>query len=78
MKGTFEEVVDFLKHYAEFEADQVSRESQLRADLGLDSIDLMALVDDSESEFDIIIEDNEIASINTIGDIVDMIEKKNN
>ena len=77
MKSTFEEVVEFLKNYAEFYAGEVSESTQLIADLGLDSIRLIAIAEDSERKYNIFIEDDELMSIKTVGDIANVIEKHN-
>ena len=77
MKSTFEEVVEFLKDYAEFDAGEVSESTQLIADLGLDSIRLIAIAEDSERKYNIFIEDDELMSIKTVGDIANVIEKHN-
>lgn len=77
MKSTFEEVVEFLKNYAEFDAGEVSESTQLIADLGLDSIRLIAIAEDSERKYNIFIEDDELMRIKTVGDIANVIEKHN-
>ena len=77
MKSTFEEVVEFLKDYAEFDEGEVSESTQLIADLGLDSIRLIAIAEDSERKYNIFIEDDELMSIKTVGDIANVIEKHN-
>ena len=77
MKSTFEEVVEFLKNYAEFDAGEVSESTQLIAELGLDSIRLIAIAEDSERKYGIFIEDDELMSIKTVGDIANVIEKHN-
>ena len=77
MKSTFEEVVEFLKNYAEFDAGEVSESTQLIADLGLDSIRLIAIAEDSKRKYNIFIEDDELMSIKTVGDIANVIEKHN-
>ena len=77
MKSTFEEVVEFLKNYAEFDAGEVSESTQLIADLGLDSIRLIAIAEDSERKYNIFIEDDELMSIKTVGDLANVIEKHN-
>lgn len=77
MKSIFEEVVEFLKNYTEFDAGEVSESTQLIADLGLDSIRLIAIAEDSERKYGIFIEDDELMSIKTVGDIANVIEKHN-
>ena len=45
-------------------------------DLGADSANLMMLIMDLESEFDLTVEDEALSGIKTVGDIVDYIAKK--
>ena len=56
--------------------DQIKPESRLVEDLGADSANLMMLIMDLESEFNLTVEDEVLAGIKTVGDIVDYIEKK--
>jgi len=59
-------------------ADRVEEDAILTQDLGLDSLDLVALRMEIESRYDVFIPDNELDSIVTIGDVVDrMLEKLN-
>lgn len=61
---------------AEIEAAAVSAETSLRDDLDLSSLQAVTLVMDLEDEFDITVEDEEIESLSTVGDIFDLIAKK--
>jgi acyl carrier protein len=45
-------------------------------DLGADSANLMMLIMDLETEFNLTVEDEALGSIKTVGDIVDYIQKK--
>jgi len=75
MPDVFQEVVEFLKNYAEFEVGDVKEDSQLKADLGLDSLTLVEVADDAERHFGIAVADEELIAIRTVGDIVRIIEK---
>ncbi len=75
MPDVFREVVDFLKNYADFEEGEVKEDSQLKADLGLDSLTLVEVADDAERHFQIAVADEELIAIRTVGDIVRIIEK---
>lgn len=76
MQDVWTRVIAFLKEYAEFDAENVTKDSQLIADLGLDSLDLVAMVDDAEERFGIVIDDEELMSIRRVGDIVRAVEEK--
>ena len=57
-------------------ADAVNEKTDFVKDLKADSADLMMMVMDLEAEFNMTVEYDAIASIHTIGDIVDYIEKR--
>lgn len=51
-------------------ADEVTLDSRFRADLGADSISLVEIAMALEAEFDIMLEDDEVAGIVTVQDAV--------
>ena len=55
---------------------QVSLESDLRKDLQADSVELMEFIINLEDEYQIEIPDKAIDEFNTVGDVVDYIEKR--
>ena len=57
------------------EEDEIAMDSSLTEDLGADSLDLVDLVMAFEDEFDFKVEDEQIESISTVGDIVESISK---
>ncbi len=69
-------VVVFLQEHAETELEDISESSQLLGGLGFNSLDLMNIVNDAEDEFGIVIEDDDMLKIVTVGDIVDLIKQK--
>lgn len=58
------------------EAD-VTMEANIKDDLGADSLAVVDLAMSLEDEFGIEIPDNELEGIKTVGDVVKMIESKN-
>ncbi|HSL93744.1 MAG TPA: acyl carrier protein [Bacillota bacterium] len=54
-------------------AEEITLESRFRADLGADSINLVEIAMALESEFDIILEDDEVTNIVTVQDAVTFI-----
>ncbi|ENY54168.1 phosphopantetheine-binding protein [Metamycoplasma alkalescens] len=46
-------------------------------DLNVDSLDLVILISELESNFNIEITDDELMQIKTIGDVINLIEQKN-
>ena len=60
------------------EADDVVPEASMSEDLQIDSLDAVELALELESEFDITIEDEELAGLNTVQDIMDLLAEKMN
>ncbi|MDO5717517.1 MAG: acyl carrier protein [Tissierellia bacterium] len=59
-----------------FGCDNVSNDMRLREDFDVDSITLLEFVMDAEEEFDVEIEDEDLAKFVTVGDVVDYFNKK--
>jgi len=57
-------------------ADDITLDTNIRKDLGADSLDLVEMFMNFESEFDIIVDDDEAANLVTIKDVIALIEKK--
>lgn len=55
---------------------EVKEDSDLINDLGLSSLDLIAIIGEIEDHFNITIEDDDISSIRTAKDIADYVESK--
>jgi acyl carrier protein len=56
--------------------DQVVPEARFADDLGADSLDLVELVEALEEEFEIRIDDDELADIATVGEAFDLLVTK--
>ena len=77
----FEKVVSYLVEVsdAEIESDKVSRDTTLRQDLDLDSLQSLTMILDLEDHYGISVEEDEIVELNSVGDVIDLIiEKQNN
>lgn len=78
---TKEEVEDQVKKIIvekfQIAEDKVTTGAKLDADLGADSLDLVDLMMVLEDKFSMDISDEEASEINTVGDIVEYISKKN-
>ena len=55
---------------------KVVESARVIEDLGADSANLMMLIMDLETEFNLTVEDEALGTIKTVGDIVDYIQKK--
>lgn len=70
----FDKVKEYILMQLPVGGDKVTMEARLVDDLGADSANLMMLIMDLETEFDLTVEDEVLANIKTVGDIVNYIE----
>ncbi len=71
-----EKVKEILAEELSLELDEINDDSDIREDLGADSLDMVQLVMSLEDEFDLEIENEEIQSVTTVKGIVEFINKK--
>ena len=73
-----EQVIEHLINASDedIQPDQITDESSLRDDLDLSSLQAVTLVMDLEDEFGVVIEDEEIEALETVGDVLHIIESK--
>ena len=71
----FEKIKEMIEEMSG-ENTKISPEMRLMADIGFDSLDIVDLIFDLETEFEIEIEDEELEKIRTVADLVNIIEKK--
>ena len=72
----FEQVKDALVESLNIEGGDIKLESNLKDDLGIDSLAAVELSLDLETEFDVEISDEELAALVSVEDIVKLIESK--
>ena len=72
----FEQVKDALVESLNIDEGDIQLESNLKDDLGIDSLAAVELSLDLETEFDVEISDEELAALVTVADIVKLIESK--
>ena len=72
--NVFEKVKEYVLQQLPVSEDKITLEARMIEDLGADSANLMMLIMDLETEFDLTVEDDALANIKTIGDIVNYIE----
>lgn len=70
----FEKISSMIAAQLGVDANEVKMETRLTEDLKADSIDIVAMIMDCESEFDIQIDDEALETLKTVGDIVKYIE----
>ncbi len=69
-----QEMLDWLG--SAFDASDLDLETRLREDLGLSSLKTVDLIVRIEEVFDISISDDDLGSLKTIGDVVEVIRRK--
>ena len=72
----FDKVKEYILMQLPVDGDKVVDSARMVEDLGADSANLMMLIMDLETEFNLTVEDEALGSIKTVGDIVDYISKK--
>ena len=72
----FETLKNLLVDELQLNADEITMESELTNDLGINSIELADLVLMCEDKFDLEIADDDIHQFVTIGDVVNYLESK--
>ena len=70
----FDKVKEYILMQLPVSEEKVTMEAKLIDDLGADSANLMMLIMDLETEYDLTVEDDVLGSIKTVGDIVTYIE----
>ena len=72
----FDKVKEYILQQLPVSEDKVTMEAKLIDDLGADSANLMMLIMDLESEYNMTVEDDALTTIKTVGDLVNYIEAK--
>ena len=71
----FEELKKVLDEQLHLNGMEITKESRIKEDLGADSLDILQLLMTIEEEHGITIPDEELATFETVGDIVNFLEK---
>ena len=72
----FNKVKEYILMQLPIDSDRVVESARMVEDLGAESANLMMLIMDLETEFNLTVEDEVLGTIKTVGDIVDYISKK--
>lgn len=70
----FDKISQMIKEQMHHEDMEVTEDTSLKDELGVDSIDLMEFVVNLEDEFSIEIPDDDIETIEQLGDMLDYLE----
>ncbi len=71
----FEQLKDVICRYVDVDPDKITPDTNIRSDLGLNSLELINIAVAIEDEFDLEIPDREVGNIETLADAVKIIEK---
>lgn len=74
----FETVAPMIAKQLRMDVSKVTRDAKLVEDLKADSANIMVMIMDLEDKFGIMVEDEVIVRLKTVGDVVDYIEAHKN
>lgn len=77
MDSTLEKITAILVDQLGVDATTISMDTDIQADLGADSVSIMELIVEIESEFDVEVPEEKLLVLRTVGDIVTEIDKLN-
>jgi acyl carrier protein len=69
-----DKVIEILSDFTTIDKDKITENSELIADLGLNSLDVINIVVAFEDEFDIEIPDTKIKDLITVADIAQILD----
>jgi acyl carrier protein len=75
MIPVFDKVKDALASQFEIDAATITEKTDIAEDLGADSLDLVELIMELESEYEISVTDESIYACKTVGELVKYIEE---
>lgn len=70
----FEKLVEIICNYVEVEPENVHMESRFMEDLGFTSFDFMSMLGELEDEFDVEIDQQDVANVRTVAEAVSYLE----
>ncbi len=70
-----EKVKEIIAEQLSVDASEIDENTSFKDDLGADSLDLFELVMAFEEEYDIELPPDDLESINTVGDIIEMMKR---
>ena len=72
----FEKIKTILADQLDVDEETITMETDIAADLGADSLDVVELIMSIEDEFEVEVPDEKIEGIKTVGDIVNYIQNQ--
>ncbi len=71
----FEKFKELICNYVDVDPEAITEESRFIEDLGFNSYDFMSLLGELEQEFDVMVDEQDVISLHTVGDAVKYLEK---
>ncbi len=69
-----EKVKQLIAEQMDIDASTITPDSDIIKDLGADSLDIVEMLMNLESEWGVVIDDDDVPTLHTIGDVVKYIE----
>lgn len=66
---------NIICNYVDIDPEDITEDSKLRSDIGLNSFDMVNVAVDLESKYGVKIDSKEFSGLKTIGDLMKYIEK---
>lgn len=71
-----DKIIEILKDVLRLDKDtEITRETNILMDLDGDSLDVIETVIDIEEEFDCEIKEDDLTKVQTVGDLIDLVEE---
>ena len=71
----FKKIQEMLAESLNLPLEKITLDAKIVDDLGADSLDAVELISRLEDEYNVTVEDDDIESMVTVGDLVNMLEK---
>ena len=73
MEEKLKRIIEIIQEYADPEMGEISGDSQLRTDLGIDSLSFFSIIDELEQEYGVTVEDSQLEKLQSVKDMVELI-----
>ncbi|MBQ7118169.1 MAG: acyl carrier protein [Clostridia bacterium] len=73
---TFDRICDIIRENMGFDEDVTFTEEMTFGEMELDSLDVVDCIMSIEDEFDIVIKDEELQTVSTLGELVEIVRAK--
>ena len=71
-----EKLREIICEFADVKREDITEETNIRTDLALDSLSLLNLAVEIENEFELEVSDRDAMNLETVGDVLALIEAK--